>query len=696
MADNNAFNAQGAGLTSQTTPIDNSLNNNRNKNSYDMSYNLYTTSRFGMLEPSMFYDAIEGESVTFRSAHQLRTYTLESPLLNGIQMREDNFKVPYAAILEHGWSCIKTNPVSGSDIDFTFVNSLISPYELASCLNRFLISYYKAAHPSTTITPTFGTLYSFFSCLSFMDSVMSGTGLVKLAEIELDFKLHSQTDTSNTSLIDWNDHLYAYVQKLKELKDDTSTGLKTTLVITDNSLGFNYRFDLSTVPGMRRLFEFFQNEFIYGTSTPNYGFTVDGDSSAQAIPSLIRPFFEILGYTAPSNNDTYIYTSWLAVPSSGDYEPSKYLVNIYRLIAYQLVCAQFYTNDYIDPLNTAHKWHNNMMSFVRKYGIQIQFFNHSGVDILYDSISRRYSMGFFLSSLDTSPKSIWYSYMFNIFGFQRALKFGDYFTTSKSRPYAVGNSEIVTNTNVNGLDLTRSLLIQRFLNAVNRIGNNALEYAKRMGGTLPTTRDAQPYFLSSTTYNIDGFEVENTSENQGNVTTNLKSFDNRFAFETFCDEDCVLVGIRYIVCRPCYFNSTNRHNSHIERFDYFTPMLQDLGNVSLGLREIEPIECPGSLAYKPVYSEYRETRDVATGSFARSNLKSWVLDTPVIPHDVERIACPVGSIITPNFYRYRSSDFDRFYSSLTGIGADYYHFIMRVTNYISSKKPISDNPKLLF
>lgn len=684
MADNNAFNAQGAGLTSQTTPIDNSVRNTRDLNPYDMSYNLYMTSRFGILEPTMYYDAVSKENVTFRSAHQLRTYTLESPLLNGVQMREDNFKVPYSCILEHGWPFIKTNPTSGNDIDPLLVNSLLEPYALTACLNRFLVSYFNI--PSSL---SWQNCFSFFGIFSLLDSLMSGVGLVKLCDIELDMYL-SPKGAGYGTRVDWNDFLYAYVQLIKT-QHDSQNGPKD-LIITDNDTGFIYTFDLSTIPGLRRMIEFFQYEFNYGTGiSVNYTF-----NNSEDLPAFIGYFFAVLGYTSYSSSIVILKTSWEPLPTSGNFEPSEYLVNIYRLIAYQLVCSQFYTNDSIDPVNSAHKWHNNMMSFVRLYGIALNFFNAAGVDVLYDDVSRNYSRGFFYSSLDTKPRSLFLSYWHNIFSFQRALKFGDYFTTSKPRPYAIGNSEIVVNEGVNGLDLTRSLLVQRFLNAVNRIGNNALEFAKRMSGTLPTTRDAQPYFLSSTTYNIDGFEVENTSENQGNVTTNLKSFDNRFAFETFCDEECVLVGIRYIVCRPCYFNTTNKHNLHIERFDYFTPMLQDIGNVSVNMRELEPLPCPNALSYKPVYSEYRETRDVGTVAFLRSNLKSWVLDSPVIPHDVKIQSCPATSLITPNFYRYRSSDFDRFYSSLTGLGADYYHFVLRVTNYISGKKPVSDNPKLLF
>lgn len=685
MANNNAFNAQGAGLTSQTSAIDNSVKNTRDLNPYDLSYNLYMTSRFGILEPTMFYDAIAKENVTYRSAHQLRTYTMSSPLLNGVQQRLDSFRVPYACILEHGWQYINSNPVSGNDIDFVKVNSVLSPASLVDFFNLRLRGNLFLAYDNNS--SGFNQIHSFFATLSLLDTIISGVGLAKLADIELDIRFKD----SNNHPVEWEDLLYKFVDLLRVAHSEDANS-PVSLTLTDNNTSFNYSFDLSTVAGLRRMFEFFNHEFIFGTQPePNYNW---GPVSFERY--FIRTFFEALGYTSASDED-FLITSWPRVPDSFDgSDPSKYYVNIYRLVAYQLAVAQFYTNDSVDPVNTAHKWHNNMMSIASAYGVSPAFFDSAGVRVLYDSIS-----GYYIDKMLTNPVGDLYtavhSYLLNIFGFQRALKFGDYFTTSKLRPYAVGNSEIVVDTNnVNGIDLTRSLLVQRFLNACNRIGNNALEFAKRMGGTLPTTRDAQPYFLSSTTYNIDGFEVENTSDNQGNVTTNLKSYDNRFAFETFVDEESVLLSIRYTVSRPCYFKTLNKHNSHIERFDYFTPMLQDLGNISLSMREIEPISCFGALAYKPVYSEYRETRDVGTRAFTRSNLKSWVLDTPIVPHDAELNSCPLQSIISSNFFRYRSTDFDQFYSQISGIGCEYYHFIMRVTNYISSRKPVSDTPKLLF
>nr|CDL65768.1 unnamed protein product [uncultured bacterium] len=685
MADNNAFNAQGAGLTSQETEIDHSVSNHRDRNHFDLSYNFYNTQLFGLLTPSMCFDAIQRDTIKYQSGHAMRTYTLASPLLNGITVYKDTFRVPMAAISEHAWQYIKSNPVAGTDIDFRAVSPILSPYELCSFLNHeyaFLKSLISNSNPPSDFNGT----YRFFHFLNLLNLVLSESSLPNSLGINL--SIYPASFNSSGQPIAKRSYTHCLYIFLKLI------GHPLVLSFSHKSDFRTYSFDISKTVEFRGFLEFLQYSYCL---SPNE-WLVD-DFSKEKFVSLLHflanAFISDEAVPLVDLPSDIFVTSWVAPPDSIESsELSKYYVNISRLVAYQLICSQFYTNDSIDPVNDSHKWHNAQMKLYTSTGLSATFFNSAGVDILNDSCCGEYIHNILDTSTALSVKVNSYGYLYNLFMYNRALKYSDYFITSKTRPYAVGSSEIVVGDGVTGIDLTRSLLVQRFLNACNRIGNNFLEFAKRMGGTLPTTRDAQPYILSSETFNVDNFEVENTAQDQGNVTTNLKSYDSKFSFEAFIDEDSIIMQLCSVRCKTAYNNYLDKHVSHIDRFDFFTPMLQDLGDINVSSRELDAgsYSTTSVFGYKPVYSEYRETYDKVSGGFVTS-LQSWIYQ-----NDFKR---PYKgdfkySHIDDSFIRFTPSNFDYFYSSLTGLGADYYHFIFKHLNQIDAVRPIKDVPNLLF
>lgn len=683
MADNNAFNAQGAGLTSQETEIDHSVSNNRDRNHFDLSYNFYNTQLFGLLTPSMCFDAIQRDTIKYRSGHAMRTYTLASPLLNGITVYKDTFRVPMAAISEHAWQYIKSNPVAGTDIDFRAASPILSPYELCGFINReylYLKSLISEANPPVS----FNGISRIFHFLNLLNLVLPESSLPN--SLGINFSIHpSEFNASgqSTKIKSYTSALYTFIKFFP-----------TSLNVSFRKKNVNriYSFDISKLTELRNFFEFLQyNYCVNPDDWVVYDF--DKDRFAAILQYLVSSFVGTTLIPLPDLPNAIVYTSWTTPPDNIDSsELGKYYVNISRLVAYQLICAQFYTNDSIDPICDAHKWHNAQYKIYTNTGYPASFFSSAGVDVLNDSCCGNYIHNILAGNLVVT-KVDFYGYLYNLFSYNRALKYSDYFITSKTRPYAVGSSEIVVGDGVTGVDLTRSLLVQRFLNACNRIGNNFLEFAKRMGGTLPTTRDAQPYILSSETFDVDNFEVENTSENQGNVTTNLKSYDSKFSFEAFIDEDSIIIQLCSVRCKTAYTNYVDKHTVHIDRFDYFTPMLQDLGDINVSTRELDA-DSSSSVAfgYKPVYSEYRETFDKVSGGFITS-LQSWIYQNDFkTPYS----ASYKHPHIDDDFIRFTPSNFDYFYSSLTGLGADYYHFIFKHLNQIDAIRPIKDVPNLLF
>ena len=77
-------------------------------------------------------------------------------------------------------------------------------------------------------------------------------------------------------------------------------------------------------------------------------------------------------------------------------------------------------------------------------------------------------------------------YLRNIFCIQNALKYGDYFTGSHTRPLAVGDvTAPVVGNEVSAVDITKAIAYQRFLNVVVKLKNSFADYLRSIFGTLP-------------------------------------------------------------------------------------------------------------------------------------------------------------------------------------------------------------------
>ena len=83
----------------------------KSRSTYDLSYRLACTPRYGFATPFFKYEGIPGDRVTLRSGHNLRTLSLKSPLFQNLRMNKDFYAVPMKALLPLNWDKIFNNPV---------------------------------------------------------------------------------------------------------------------------------------------------------------------------------------------------------------------------------------------------------------------------------------------------------------------------------------------------------------------------------------------------------------------------------------------------------------------------------------------------------------------------------------------------------------------------------------------------------
>lgn len=242
--------------------------------------------------------------------------------------------------------------------------------------------------------------------------------------------------------------------------------------------------------------------------------------------------------------------------------------------------------------------------------------------------------------------------------------------------------------------MTKSISMQRFVNFVNKIPSSIAGYLRDMFGVSPAVDLTEPSYLGVTKSNIGGFEVENTSEQQGKLVTNLAASGGDFAFEVDIADPCIIIGLAWFE-QPRYYSATIERNMfHVDRFDDFQPMLQYIGDQDIKCAEFyakAPYAEP--YAYTLRNMEYKQRFAQATGGFVE-NLKGWlnVVDNPSEPQNMEE----EYYYLNPDVIRSKAYEFDKYYESLSGLSlGSYFHFQIVFHNKNNVTRPMAVAPEIL-
>lgn len=645
----------------------------RDHNKFDLSHSNYLTARYGEVTPFFAFDTVEGDKVPFGSSHEIRSFTMTAPLMSRIRMCKDYFSVPMPAMLRRNWEIIYRTPKRGDDVpancglsvDFRTTGSGLTGY-----LKELLSNIIESANYVKANQQIKGKhLVNFIQYHFFAESILSAGSLLNLlgyhAHTCCRYQMPDQPE-QEFNYDDIADKIYAAFKK---------TDIRVTVPAGDTTKIYRY----------------------VGTmyhDTQKLGIQVNFHRIIDVLRNNLTASVVIPDSAAPIMDDFWNEFQVAVESIKDNHQPFNYE----RLIAYQAVCSQFFSNDNIDNLYTFQLYEDNAYSLVRPYLNQNALtFTYNGVQKYYDTFSGAVFLdvlkglytkdptGFAVSSIHRQRLA----YMNAIFGMRKSLRYADYFNGARTSPLAVGdvNAPVVGN-KVSAIDMTQNILMQRFLNAVMKVGSRLEEYAKGIFGANVGPDYHEPKFVSHSVFSVGANEVDNTADNQGNIVQTLRSTGDKFEFEVDFDIPSILIGVCYFDSPLVYTRNADKAFFKTDRYDKFNPMLQNIGDQPIIGQELNLARIDDDyFGYAPRYSEYKSKVSTASGGFVKM-LPAWAF---VSDNDNSGIVSGSDDIVSidSDFIRSNPAEFDRFYSSLHGTAlGTYFHFIIRFDNTCQPLRPM--------
>lgn len=670
-----------------------------NHHHYDLSYKYAATERFGEVNPFVFcYGVPDDKNVTFRTGHKLRTTSLASPLLQDLRKNLDFYAVPTKAILPHTWDFIQNNPVVGNDIDPFLTNCLLYISGEAVDLSGLKDIIYHAItnggvvyngdqiEVEGTITYTSVDWDRFMHLLAFIETFFAKDSLFAAYRMPL----HKRLGVGVTPFVEellsqaWTFYHRFLIQLAKNLGTDNYT---IDFLDSNYQVILTRTYNISDLSDRMRLYF----DFVENSSVDWKALDVLTDARATLVYSTIMDDYDgeysLLDRYATGTASFINQINYFVDPT----DP----IDIRPILAYQLVCAEYFTNDKIDFVYSADMFRKIYEGFFIQYssGAHIDL---NGNRYPYDGFSAKaLSQLLYLSASQFSQSGPnWYAFslFINLFSRKRSLRYVDYFTGARSHPLAVGDVNVsVSGGSVSAIDMTKGIQSARYLLAVNRVGPKAKEYLKGIFGSNERTRTDVPIKIGHIDEVVYGIETQNTGvdqlENAQTITTNLTSSSNNFAFQMDLEEDTMLIGVSSYEIARFYLEGWSKFADKIDRFDHFNPYFQYTGDQPIKQSEIQAgLDHDAVFGYGSKDLEYKLQTDYAIG-FDDDDLRGWIFAQEMIKDPIT---------ISPDFIRAHQTELDRYFLSMTAeMASKRFHFICKYDNKIDASRNMVFDPQIL-
>lgn len=663
-----------------------------------LGYNFFTTNRFGEISPFFVMENLDGDKNNkLLSSSKVDSYTLKAPLMQDIKMKKEIFYVPRQALLPLNWEKFYTNPNIGDDV----------PDDCGTTVKGF----WKKC--GDWLVNEFSDIEADYSALD-SDSATFNDDILALVNRYFKWLFISEAMFSDGSLV-------------AQLGENGSKFLR----VEDNSIFGDYGFH-SFDAYFDAVFSYLASSgvtdeagVLFKVTTPDsFSYLVSASgkevTSAQLNSLSYREFCDMMRDDVSSLtfvSDVYAdfspdaFLAYVLTPSFYNDAAETDHLDLARLWSYQLVCAHFFTNDHVDYIYSADLFRQYILDLATRLisvtggsATLLGQFSWNGVSLNYDALSAYYFNAVLsiwsVSPLGVRPESVAdaFAYLQALLSYRHSLRFVDYFVASRTRPLAVGDTDVAVNSNkASVIDITRNIMMQKFLNAVNRVGRREDDYSEVMGGDGRRPDFHNPLWIGRTSDVVYGDRSEYTGNvdnaKRNNVTSLLKNAGGKYLFSWMEDRPGICIGVCYYDIERVYTKLIERQAFHVNRFDMFNPYQQFIGDQAIYPSELGVGGTGSSVTpfgYANRHIEYKLRVPRAAGGFVSdSGLPSWIFAA-------ERGFRKYETNQSPTFIRSFNSEFDQFYVNLTGWSlGTYFHFIVRHINVCSASRPMVAAPDIL-
>lgn len=660
----------------------------RTSSSFPLKAHRFNTERYGEYTPIFAMESVKEDKLPFRLSHQLLSYTMKKPLMQNVQKVKDLFSVPMECLFPLNWEKFFDNPVRGDDVAVDVGPTIVSFWEKIGSLMEALSTQLYSVLTDISVSDQNGLL-AYLRFLVLGEMFYSNGSLI--SSLNCHGSPYCIVTKSDGSELTWDEFFDESISQILSLLQ--SCGYETD--------GYMYNYDVNAIPYQRNNHKVpFNHILSLLRDDPTGFFSFVIGLNLSDLDSIFSQYtFNFIKADVPFNNQF--------------------------VLAYQVCCAHFYSNDHIDFIYSAELY-RQLLNHYTTFFNGAKTFSRNGLNYSYDSTSAHYFdliVGYFFnnpsdlsvvltvsngtSTTDDIARCL-LGYLSAIFSYRRSLKYMDYFVGGRTQPLAVGavgtGSPTSTTVPVNAgtvsvIDISRSIQAQRFLNSVNRFAHKFESYLKGLfGGRMPAPDYHNPFHLANVIDTVFGDETVNTGDAQINpngdsepiaITTNLRGNSSKYMFEIDSDRPCVIIAIGHYDVPRVHLRTMDRAFLHQDRFDYFNPFLQYIGdqsiyNTEIGINVGIPLS---NFAYGLRHGEYKQLYNTASGGFVE------YLPGFVFPAIDRRGTL---SNLHPEFIRCIQSEFDNFYTSLTGHSlASYFHFIVDNEIDCSGTRPMAFSPQIL-
>lgn len=600
-------------------------------------------------------------------------------------MNKDYFFVPYDAILPHSWQKIYRNPSQGDDVPADANTVIPDVRVLMQFATRFVANVKSFLDNSTSIADAALLALGKYIYMAFplMDAFFSSGGLLSRLGYNNNHSLVFQLDNSFYPTWDrCSENLYPMLFPSGAI-----------MPFGFPSGGVGYSFTISN-----------ESDFIVNDTYPSKMSISGRDALSfmryypENVMSNETSFLAFLKDVRSKSKSPALFTETSLLTSGSVLEPKNLVFNYDQCVAYNLCCAQFYTNGNVDAVYNAELYRDALGSYVKMFNDTFDTYSYNGINVLYDVVSGHYmTIALDIVKADggtTSSIIAALSYLRNIFCIQNSLKYGDYFIGSHTRPLAIGDvTAPVVGDKVSAVDMTKAIAYQRFLNVVVKLKNSFADYLRSLFGSLPAPDYHEAKFVSHSEGSVDGFEVANTTGNdQGNLVTLLHSVKENFEFELQVDMPGIAIGVVSFVASRAYCQTRDRMFMREDRYDMFNPMLQTIGDQPIYGMEKSPLYTT-PFGYVQRYMEYKQRYNVASGAFD-DVLRSYciICDSPHASSNALELLSPN---VNPVSIRLTPRELDRFFTSVAWSYGNAFHFICEFDNQCDDVREADYAPSIL-